>query len=78
MSEWRGDLPKITIIVVKKRHHIRFAPLNQQEGDDNGNCPAGFLVDDTITYPRSENNYRDFFLQSHRSLLGSKSFAFNL
>ena len=78
IPEWRGAPPKVTFIVVGKRHHIRFAPRNKQEGDKTGNCPAGVVVDNTITYPESSFNHRDFFLQSQAGLLGSRFSPFSI
>lgn len=60
--------PKVTFIVVGKRHHIRFAPSHSGTGDRSGNCPAGFVVDDKITSP----GIFDFYLQSQGGLLGSE------
>ncbi|QRV87347.1 argonaute-like protein [Ceratobasidium sp. AG-Ba] len=37
--------PTITVIVVNRRHHIRFFPTHGQ-ADRSGNCPAGTVVDD--------------------------------
>ncbi|CCO31680.1 Protein argonaute-3 Short=Argonaute3 [Rhizoctonia solani AG-1 IB] len=37
--------PTITIVVVGKRHHVRFFPTHGGE-DRSGNCPAGTVVDD--------------------------------
>jgi len=59
--------PKVTFIVVGKRHHIRFAPSQRDTGDRSGNCPAGFIVDDNITSP----GIFDFYLQSQGGLLGT-------
>ncbi|KAF9055354.1 argonaute-like protein [Hymenopellis radicata] len=59
--------PKITIIVVGKRHHVRFFPSNEREGDRSGNCPAGTVVDRDVTHPTEF----DFYLQSHGGLLGT-------
>ncbi|RPD66004.1 Piwi-domain-containing protein [Lentinus tigrinus ALCF2SS1-6] len=59
--------PKLLFIVVGKRHHIRFFPIDERDGDKSGNCPAGLLVDKQITNP----NYQDFYLQSHAGLLGT-------
>ncbi|CAB3368695.1 Hypothetical predicted protein [Cloeon dipterum] len=60
--------PRITFLVVQKRHHTRFFP---KEGDTmadrNGNVPAGFVVDKTITHPRD----MDFYLVSHQSIQGT-------
>ncbi|KAH9943477.1 argonaute-like protein [Epithele typhae] len=58
-------LPKITIIVVGKRHHVRFFPT--RDSDRSGNCPAGTVVDNNITHPTEF----DFYLQSHGGLLGT-------
>ncbi|CAB3381609.1 Hypothetical predicted protein [Cloeon dipterum] len=61
-------LPQITFLVVQKRHHTRFFP-NQGDklADRNGNVPAGFVVDNTITHPRD----MDFYLVSHQSIQGT-------
>ena len=65
-AELRID-PKITIIVVGKRHHVRFFPVNERDGDKSGNCPAGTVVDREIAHPTEF----DFYLQSHGGLLGT-------
>jgi eukaryotic translation initiation factor 2C len=66
-----GDkAPQITVIVVGKRHHVRFFPSNpsnQNEADRSGNCKAGTIVDSDITHPIE----LDFYLQSHAGLLGT-------
>ncbi|KAJ3805205.1 argonaute-like protein [Lentinula aff. lateritia] len=62
--------PKITFIIVGKRHHYRFFPLNPQnktEADPKGNCLAGTVVDKGITHPLEF----DFYLLSHGGLLGT-------
>ncbi|KAH7929773.1 Piwi-domain-containing protein [Leucogyrophana mollusca] len=59
--------PPITFIVVGKRHHVRFFPKQQNEGDRSGNCPAGFVADQGIGNPVAQ----DFYLQSHGGLLGT-------
>ncbi|KZV61782.1 Piwi-domain-containing protein [Peniophora sp. CONT] len=60
--------PKITLIVVGKRHHTRFFPANPNDGDRrSGNCPAGTVVDTQIVSPVEF----DFFIQSHGGLLGT-------
>lgn len=46
-----GKPVKITVIIVKKRHHTRLFPGSQQEGDRNGNVLAGTIVDNGITHP---------------------------
>ncbi|KAH9842843.1 Piwi domain-containing protein [Rhodofomes roseus] len=60
-------LPKITFIVVGKRHHVRFFPRNRNEADNSGNCPPGFVIDDQITNAK----YPDYYLQSHSGIQGT-------
>ncbi|KAF9972539.1 hypothetical protein BGZ73_004325 [Actinomortierella ambigua] len=59
--------PPVTFVIVKKGHHARFQPMNRQDGDKTGNCPAGTVVDKVITHPTEF----DFYLQSHSGLLGT-------
>ncbi|KAF9464018.1 argonaute-like protein [Collybia nuda] len=59
--------PKITLIVVGKRHHIRFFPQKPADGDRSGNCPAGTVVDTDICHPTDF----DYYLLSHGGLLGT-------
>jgi len=62
-----NPLPKITMVVVGKRHHVRFFPMSQDKGDRSGNCPAGTVIDRDVTHPLEF----DFYLQSHGGLLGT-------
>lgn len=62
-----GIKPAITLIVVGKRHHVRFFPQSANEGDRSGNCPAGTVVDSDVINPVEF----DFYLQSHGGLLGT-------
>lgn len=56
---------KITFLVVQKRHHTRFFPMNPRDSEDrNGNVPAGTIVDTDITHPTEI----DFYLVSHASI----------
>ncbi|XP_011307692.1 protein argonaute-2 isoform X2 [Fopius arisanus] len=60
--------PKITFLVVQKRHHIRFFPTDPKNSDDrNGNVQAGTVVDTNITHP----SHIDFYLVSHASIQGT-------
>ncbi|KAJ7068346.1 argonaute-like protein [Mycena amicta] len=59
--------PKITILVVGKRHHVRFFPQSERDADRSGNCRAGTVVDREISHPTEF----DFYLQSHGGLLGT-------
>lgn len=67
MKKFVGIRPKLTFIVVGKRHHIRFFPKDAAPGRD-GNAPAGLVIDHEITAP----GIFDFYLQSQAGLLGSK------
>ncbi|KAI0850636.1 Piwi-domain-containing protein [Daldinia vernicosa] len=55
-------MPKLTIVVVGKRHHTRF-----YAGDNKGNPSPGTVVDRGIT----EALNWDFFLQSHKPIIGT-------
>lgn len=57
-------LPKFTVIVATKRHHIRFFP---QKGDKNGNALPGTLVESEVTHPFMW----DFYLCSHVAIQGT-------
>lgn len=59
--------PKLTFIVVGKRHHIRFFPKGKSPRKD-GNAPAGLVVDTGITAP----GIFDFYLLSQPGRLGSE------
>ncbi|KZT62435.1 Piwi-domain-containing protein [Calocera cornea HHB12733] len=58
--------PKITFIVVGKRHHLRFYPDKRDE-DRSGNANPGLVIDHTITSPTHD----DFYLLSHQGILGT-------
>jgi eukaryotic translation initiation factor 2C len=58
--------PKITLIIVGKRHHIRMFP-NQGDGDRTGNAPAGTTIDRGLGHP-VEN---DYYQLTHGGLLGT-------
>lgn len=62
--------PKVTAIVVAKRHNVRFFPKDPRdplEATNNGNCHPGLLVDSGVTSPY----YMDFYLQAHNGLKGT-------
>lgn len=59
--------PKITFVIVQKRHHARFFPISAQSADRSGNCQPGTCVDTTIVHPFEF----DFYIQSHAGLLGT-------
>ncbi|KAL5150661.1 Protein argonaute 6 [Glycine soja] len=56
------NVPKFTVIVAQKKHHIK---LFQPNGPEN--VPPGTVVDTTITHPR---NY-DFYMCAHAGMLGT-------
>ncbi|RKP11680.1 Piwi domain-containing protein [Piptocephalis cylindrospora] len=63
-----GYNPKLSFIVVQKRHHVRFFPLGRGgPADRSGNCLPGTTVDRSITHP---SEY-DFYVQSHAGLQGT-------
>ena len=59
--------PKITIIVVGKRHHTRFFPTSSAQADSGSNTKKGTLVDRGLF----EAHKWEFFLQSHTALHGT-------
>lgn len=59
--------PKMSIIIVGKRHHTRFYPTSTDDCDQNGNTKNGTVVDRGITMERGW----DFFLQAHTCLQGT-------
>jgi eukaryotic translation initiation factor 2C len=64
--------PPITLLVVGKRHHSRFYPINPgPPRTPTANFWSGLVVDRTVTSPERA----DFYLQSHDSALGSAKSA---
>ena len=60
--------PKMTFIVVQKRHHTRFFPKTDRDKVGRGNnVPPGTMVDRTITHP----SQFDFYLCSHIAIQGT-------
>ncbi|KAG9292083.1 hypothetical protein G9A89_017983 [Geosiphon pyriformis] len=59
--------PTITFIVVQKRHHARFFPIDKKDSDRSGNCLPGTVVETTIVHPFEF----DFYLQSHAGIQGT-------
>ncbi|KAK7690109.1 hypothetical protein QCA50_006757 [Cerrena zonata] len=57
--------PKLTFIVVTKRHHVRFFPMQGQPTNKSGNCPPGLVIDSEL------GSGNDFYLQSHSGLIGT-------
>ena len=62
------DWPKITIIIVGKRHHTRFYPTDSKSMDQRtGNPMPGTVVDRGVT----DHYLWDYFLQAHKGLQGT-------
>ncbi|KAI7905151.1 Piwi domain-containing protein [Cokeromyces recurvatus] len=59
--------PTLTFVVVQKRHHARFFPIEKRDADRTGNCLPGTVVDTNIVHPFEF----DFYLQSHAGLQGT-------
>ncbi|XP_021934924.1 protein argonaute-2-like isoform X2 [Zootermopsis nevadensis] len=62
----QGYKPKVTFLVVQKRHHTRFFPSPEDADGRNKNVPPGTVVDREITHPTEV----DFYLVSHASIQG--------
>lgn len=61
--------PKITFVIVQKRHHARFFVngASSREADRSGNVPAGTVVDTNVVHPRQF----DFYLVAHGGIQGT-------
>ncbi|KAI1467708.1 Piwi-domain-containing protein [Daldinia caldariorum] len=59
---YEKDMPKITVVIVGKRHHTRFYAK-----EDSSNPAPGTVVDRGIT----QAVRWDFFLQAHRAIVGT-------
>ncbi|CAB5379107.1 unnamed protein product [Rhizophagus irregularis] len=59
--------PTITFVLVKKRRHTRFFPIDRQNYDRTGNCPPGTVIETDITHPFEF----DFYLLSHAGIMGT-------
>ncbi|KAL1959673.1 hypothetical protein VTO42DRAFT_1259 [Malbranchea cinnamomea] len=63
----KNGIPKLSIIVVGKRHNTRFYPTREEDADNSSNPQAGTVVDRGVTEARNW----DFFLQAHTALHGT-------
>lgn len=66
-AEQAKGLPRLTVVIVGKRHHTRFYPTQDADADRSGNSKAGTVVDRGVTEARNW----DFFLQAHAALQGT-------
>ncbi|KAK1231849.1 hypothetical protein PQX77_005063 [Marasmius sp. AFHP31] len=61
--------PKLTYVIVGKRHHLAFFPQGSSTmNDGKGNCKPGFVVDKELSNPFPDV---DFYLQSHAAIIGT-------
>jgi len=63
----KKGLPRMTVVIVGKRHHTRFYPSSEADMDRSGNTKPGTVVDRGVT----EGKTWDFFLQAHAALQGT-------
>lgn len=63
----KKGLPRISIVVVGKRHNTRFYPTSAENADSHSNPKCGTVVDRGVTETRNW----DFYLQAHTALHGT-------
>ncbi|KAI1763097.1 Piwi-domain-containing protein [Hypoxylon sp. FL1150] len=67
-QQQKDGFPRITIVIVGKRHHTRFFPTNRSDAmEKTFNTPPGTIVDRGVTEARNW----DFFLQPHNAIQGT-------
>jgi hypothetical protein len=66
-SDFKKKLPRMSIIIVGKRHNTRFYPTGKEDADRSSNPQNGTIVDRGVTEARNW----DFFLQAHTALQGT-------
>ncbi|KAF2452948.1 ribonuclease H-like domain-containing protein, partial [Lineolata rhizophorae] len=66
-QRFREYNPRVTAVIVTKRHHTRFYPTSEIRSAANGNCLPGTCVESGVTSPY----YFDFYLQSHHGIQGT-------
>ena len=66
-SDTKKGLPRMSIIIVGKRHNTRFYPVKKEDADRSTNPPNGTVVDRGVTEARNW----DFFLQAHAAIQGT-------
>ncbi|XVE59476.1 hypothetical protein DITRI_Ditri05aG0049100 [Diplodiscus trichospermus] len=62
-----GYMPRVTFVVVQKRHHTRLFPTERDQTDKSGNIQPGTVVDTSICHPTEF----DFYLNSHAGIQGT-------
>jgi hypothetical protein len=66
-ADQKRGLPRLTVVVVGKRHHTRFYATREGDADRSSNPKPGTVVDRGVTEARGW----DFFLQSHAAIQGT-------
>lgn len=66
-NDTKKGIPRISIIIVGKRHHTRFYPTRAADADRSSNPQNGTVVDRGVTEARNW----DFFLQAHAAIQGT-------
>jgi eukaryotic translation initiation factor 2C len=66
-NDSQKGLPRMSIIIVGKRHNTRFYPTREEDADRSSNPQNGTVVDRGVTEARNW----DFFLQAHTALQGT-------
>ena len=66
-SSTKQGLPRMSIVVVGKRHHTRFYPTKEGDADRYSNPQNGTVVDRGVTEARNW----DFYLQAHSAIKGT-------
>lgn len=66
-ADQNKGLPRLTVVVVGKRHHTRFYASRKEDADRSSNPKPGTVVDRGVTEARNW----DFFLQSHAAIQGT-------
>lgn len=66
-EQTRKGIPRLSVLVVGKRHHTRFYPTTKAEATAGGNPRNGTVVERGVTEARNW----DFFLQSHHAIQGT-------
>ncbi|CAK4082543.1 unnamed protein product [Aphanomyces euteiches] len=59
--------PRITYVVVQKRHNTRFFPTDLADADRSANVKAGTVIDSGVCHPTEY----DFYLMSHSGIQGT-------
>ncbi|KAI0773448.1 ribonuclease H-like domain-containing protein [Irpex lacteus] len=73
-----GVAPKITVIVVGKRHHVRFFPKTPTDADRSGNCRAGTVSHGGLLGTSRPAHYNVLYDENDFTVDGLQSLSFTL